>query len=372
MSTDRLSSGEDRARFDGFVRAALSARSIESIHGALSEIAIPAPYRVRTKVIYSQDDPFWAFDLMARRGQLERLSDTAPGYAFSIVQGTQQRRISGTFALLPTEHRSVRVIVSIATREQWEALLRLVRNAYPLVVPVLLSQKELITGVLDLREKEKGFELRVREFSGSEPIDNSPGSTRSIREWTDEALRDALAHIALRRQTIKSLKLGYYRIIGNVVNVTPSVEAKVTKRGEVEVTGRFPIAWDSIISYFARIGQKKLEFLSKRGLRERQYRAAPIEIAYGSNLLGDVTEVRRLVSVLRSYPHAMHAIPHGNPYAHVILTDIYDGSSFEVWSLSANSVVVVPKLKATEAAYERLIHHIFDRFQEGEVREFAA
>ena len=84
-------------------------------------------------------------------------------------------------------------------------------------------------------------------------------------------------------------------------------------------------------------------------------------------IFDDIEHVRKLVSVLTDYKHSMHAVIHGNPYAHVRLTDLCDGSSFDVWAVPPQCVALVPGLKASEAAFERLVHFIFDAFREGKI-----
>jgi len=54
----------------------------------------------------------------------------------------------------------------------------------------------------------------------------------------------------------------------------------------------------------------------------------------------------------------------------VQVSDGYDGSSFDVWVLSSDHFAIIPQLKASEAAVERLVHYVFDRFKEGEVKEY--
>jgi len=76
------------------------------------------------------------------------------------------------------------------------------------------------------------------------------------------------------------------------------------------------------------------------------------------------------VHILSKYPHSMYAIEHGNPYAHVKLADIYDGSSFDVWAISPSRIALIPGLKASEAAFERLVHFIFDKFREGQIANY--
>jgi hypothetical protein len=66
----------------------------------------------------------------------------------------------------------------------------------------------------------------------------------------------------------------------------------------------------------------------------------------------------------------MRAVMHGNPHAHVHMTDLFDGSSFDVWAVSPQRVVLIPGLKASEAAFERFIHYIFDVFREGQIATY--
>lgn len=66
----------------------------------------------------------------------------------------------------------------------------------------------------------------------------------------------------------------------------------------------------------------------------------------------------------------MHTVIHGNPYMHVRITDLHDGSSFEIWAIPPKRLAIVPGLKATEAAVGRLIHFIFEGFREGKVESY--
>jgi hypothetical protein len=122
-----------------------------------------------------------------------------------------------------------------------------------------------------------------------------------------------------------------------------------------------------VIADVVAAGAEKLKFLSNRGLRDRKYSPAPLSIHFKRRVFDDLGEVRRFVDVMRKYPHSAYAIEHGNPYAHLQLSDRYDGSSFELWAVTSDDILVVPRLRATEAALERLIHYIYDEFREGEV-----
>ena len=58
------------------------------------------------------------------------------------------------------------------------------------------------------------------------------------------------------------------------------------------------------------------------------------------------------------------------PRLNASIADIVDGSSFDMWVLSKNKIVVVPQAKSSAQAFERLIAYIFSKFNEGTVNVY--
>jgi hypothetical protein len=265
------------------------------------------------------------------------------------------------------------VAIAVCVRDDWETLVRFLDARYPLLVPVYLSQRELIRSIKALRHSTLDLDLRVREMSASESIETDAGKRkRSVREWTDEDLDNLLVHVEDRRQIINSLRFDFHRRLNDKVDVTPTLSCKVTRKAVVEITGKFRVAWDTVIADVVNAGAEKLTFLSNRGLRQRNYRPAPLAIHFKRQVFDDLAEVRRFVEVMRNYPHSAYAVQHGNPYAHLQLSDRWDGSSFELWAVTRDNILIVPRLQATEGALERLIHYIYDEFREGEITDATA
>jgi hypothetical protein len=50
--------------------------------------------------------------------------------------------------------------------------------------------------------------------------------------------------------------------------------------------------------------------------------------------------------------------------------DYYDGSSFDVWVVSNNRIVVVPQFRGSLQAIKRLVNHIFDTYAEGQIEDY--
>jgi len=371
IRTDR-----EEHEFQRYVQALLSTGSSQDVLKALLDLEVPRPYRVRAKVLYSPVSPIDVFRELQQKDRIKALSDSADSFIHSDLVG----RISPTNVQVPffvaafderdSISQRVQVVISICKTDQWKVLQRLVKSYYPKLVPILLSQTELVTGAKKLRQLS-GHEVRVKTFSATERLDGSGEKARkSVREWTDEQLGEALRSIKGRGQVLSSLEVEFFPRVGDYAHVVPRATCKIRKSGEIEVTGSLRLAFEAVAKEVARVGEKKLRHFSGRGLREAKYKPRPLAIDFPQPIFEDLETVRGFVNLLAKYPHSMHAVEHGNPYAHVKITDLYDYSAFEVWAIPPARVTLLPGLKASEAAFERLVHHIFDDFKEGQIAEY--
>jgi len=358
-----------------YVRAILAEGDAEQVFARLAEADVPSPYRFRVKVLYAPSSPAQVFHGLAENGEIESLSRHADSFVYVTTVGRKRpEKVEATFFVAsfkaPGITGCMQAIISVSKRSQWDALKRLTRGAYPRLVPVLLSQAELIAAAKRLRE-HAGHTVRVKSFSATEEIlSRKETARRSVREWTDEDLEAVLMDVRDRKQVISSIEIGIFRRIKGFSSPVPAVSCKISKEGEVEITGNLRLAFEAVAQEVASVGQGKLEFFSGRGLRDSQYVSQPLSINYANPLFEDVQAVRSLVQLISKYPKSMHAVQHGNPYAQIKVTDMCDFSVFEVWAVPPCRVVLLPGLRASEAAFERLVHFIFNEFREGEIANY--
>lgn len=364
----RLSDARERRKFELFVEEILASPA-DAVPRHLAELSVPDPFRLRMKVLYSRGSLSAVFASQKKLGNVEERSLHAFRLDVSVGR-SPARRVRLPFAILDAGRPNMFVAIAVCAGDDWQTLVRFLDGRYPQLVPVYLSQRELIGSIKTLRHSTPDLDLRVREMSATEKIETETGKRkRSVREWTDEDLDNLLIHVEDRRQSINSLRFDFHRRINDKVDVIPTLSCKVTRKAIVEISGKFAVAWNTVIADVVAAGAEKLKFFSKRGLRDRNYSASPLAIHFKRQVFDDVAQIRRFVDVMRKYPHSAYAVEHGNPYAHLQLSDRYDGSSFELWAVTSDEILVVPRLRATEAAVERLIHYIYDEFREGEVTD---
>lgn len=365
----------DAPKFRSYFRALLQRGDNAAVFNAVDSLDVARPFWVRIRVLYSETSPAQVVEKLVEKRKLVRINDRALSFSYTCTIGQENRReIEVPFFIASFDQQelkeSVQAVVSVCQRDEWNALKRLLRTEYPRLVPILLSQRELVNGAKRLR-LSTGHAIRVRDLSAREPIESPLGQTRkSVREWTDEDLDKVLLAVQDRHQLITSLNLEFFPILGERRHVVPKATCKIRKTGEIEADGSFALAFQAVAAEVARVGYKKLSFYSGRGLRQSQYRPLPLEINFPLPVFDDVEVVRSLVQLLVQYPHSMHAVHHGNPYAHVKLTDMTDLSGFEIWAVSPSRLALLPGLRASAAAFERLVDYVFEHFREGDVANY--
>lgn len=371
----RISTKQEEREFEAYVEALFKLGDDSIVRAELDRLEVPTPYRLRIKVLYSEIPVTAVLERLVQKGNLQHLNKESGTYVYEgIIGRLRPHKVRVPFFVSSFDETdikgNVQAIVAICRTTQWKALKQLLKNTYPRLVPILLSQMELIQCAKKLKQVTR-HNVNVKALSAKETFNGKEGEYRkSLRVWTDEELDKALNIVRDRRQIITSLDVEFFPIIGDYAHVLPRATCKIRKDGEIEVTGSYNLAFDGVAIQIARAGEKKLRFFSGRGLRVSSYKPRPLAVNFKQPVFEGIEIIRIFVEILSKYPHSMHAVEHGNPYAHVKLTDIYDGSSFDVWAISPSRIALMPGLKASEAAFERLVHYIFDKFREGEIANY--
>lgn len=362
-------------KFLTFLTEILSTGNSRDLFNIVANLDLPEPYRFRVKILYSKIKPSKIFERIASKEIITRLSLDNCSYLYETSVGLKHKKqIKITFFLISFEHGeigdNVQALVSICKREEWTSLGRFINSYYPHLVPIMLSQLELINSAKKLKELS-AHTVKVKSFTAKEAVEGSSSKkSKSIREWTEEKLEQVIISVHDRQQIITSIDIEFYPVFGGKSHVIPSARCKIRKSGEIEVNANLIIPFNSVAIEIARVGQKKLQFYSNRGLRESSYKPHPFAIRLKRPVFKELYNVRSFVEILRKFPHSMHAVQHGNPYAHVKITDLYDYSSFDVWAVPPSDIAILPGLKTSEASFERMVSYIFDKFREGDVVEY--
>jgi len=127
---------------------------------------------------------------------------------------------------------------------------------------------------------------------------------------------------------------------------------------------------DVVIPYSVKFALQRLTYLSSKSQTANDLLPDPVVIKFKGDYFSDVSKNKMFVEAMKSLDSSSISAYHSNPYIHLSLLDYLDGSSYDIWVLSTNRIVIVPQIKASSASMERLVKHVFERVQEGETEEY--
>jgi hypothetical protein len=300
-------------------------------------------------------------------------------FQVNIYQKANKKSLEGVFVILPGSQPNISRLVTVSYTDFWAGAIKpLVRKIYPDGMPVFFRQDEIELALVEL-EKVYGSNYRVRiaDVTSKEERPSRQDYVRKSydtdRRWTDLSIPDVFAQAKERGQWFTGLRFVIQQKRKNLESYIHRGAGRLYKYGEISVDSHYQETTSALLASLEAHVSQRLILLEKRGIIERGYEPSkPIEILYDYDAFSRVEEVSRFGKVMLTYPNSTKAVFHSNPYYHASIADFLDGSSFDIWVLSANRVVIVPQAKSSTQGFERLISHIFSNFGEGTVNEYSS
>lgn len=144
----------------------------------------------------------------------------------------------------------------------------------------------------------------------------------------------------------------------------------LNRRGEIKTSGGFSEIYSSLLEPVCKLMNEKYAMYGKRSRIENHGEVRPLVIDFGETQFDDVKENAHFIRALKLYKRAAITVLHGNPYIHLSVLDYFDGSNFDVWVLNPQQLFIVPQMKGTVSAIERLVGHIFEAYAEGTIKDY--
>ena len=137
---------------------------------------------------------------------------------------------------------------------------------------------------------------------------------------------------------------------------------KISRYGLFQCRDFFSFMFKSVIEEMASNASNNFSLYDNRNRSKNDdYRLKPVCIEFDSDIFKDKKENKSLADVLNKISDSSLSIFHSNPYFHASYVDYRDGSSYDIWVLSNNKITIIPQMKSTAAAIDRLIEMYFHR-----------
>ncbi|WP_141580172.1 hypothetical protein [Actinomadura sp. WMMA1423] len=260
----------------------------------------------------------------------------------------------------PSEHPGIYFIVATVpfTSRQWKTVERWVDRSRPQMSPFFLNEDD----ILGIGRSLEHFGLvEVTKFTARDSLDYSSHA----RGWP---ARDG------ENRPSFSETMNYLERIGASVRSLTLLLAKEMRihlrrrAGATFYGGDFQIFFRAILKPLADAAISRRRLLSGRA-RTAPAPLRPLNISLASGRHKEVVTSGDLVSELSRNSALGVAVLHGNPYAHVVVTDYRDGSNFDVFVTQLDRIEIHPGWRATLAALTRLTDQLSESFMGVKISE---
>ena len=234
-----------------------------------------------------------------------------------------------------------------------------------------------IEDMLRLLESRTGLTLTTRRITAHRRIDKKARYMRKAKKL--KASRDP------RESAITYTGVPYRESIELALEDDQWIDKAqfvLSKGGDVRLEGHFSrgglfklrhsflIFKEHVLPHLLDLSTKRLDLYSNRSMEDNNGDVSPLVIKLESGTFNDRKQNQRFIEAVQGMKCASAGVYHANPYVNMSLVDHMDGSTFEIWVMSPDEITIVPQLRATQASLSRLIGHIFEKFQEGDILDY--
>ena len=350
-------------------------KNIESMIDFISSSQLPPDSQIKFLFLISQKNLFESIEKWLPYKYSLKFLEKHENFATIYIKKEIKKGnlISGYFNLARYENSNIYIATTFEKQRFVKSvLIKFFENNYPEESRLSLTSEQL-RELLNKLKRELNCEIITDSIVAYSKL-NRKIITLPVRrfrfkesnvKWTEEDYNFSFSRAAENDQWIDKISF-FTQKEGKLLfhaSLSRGGLFKCNKAGNVNDFYRI------ITTNLLNIGEKNTSLFSNKSRLENKGKIRPIEIEYDSNLFENSEQNKRLINVISEFPKSSYSLYHGNPYVHASVVDYIDGSSYELWVVSMNKIIIIPQLRATFNSLSRFCEHILKRFLEGKVSE---
>ncbi|MCY4490973.1 MAG: hypothetical protein OXC46_05850 [Thaumarchaeota archaeon] len=295
---------------------------------------------------------------------------------FSIKIAKKDSDDFGNVLIMSTSKSEIYFAITTESHIFVESVLRpFINSFYPEISRAFLSSQE-IQQILEMLENKSNLKIITDKITAYKRISHKIGfnkkrqtgtsidSKESAVTYTGKPYKESFGDAISNDQWIDKIQFHLLR------NDHKSMQCYFSRSSLFRFRYGFSPFYQIVTPYIIELVEKKFKLYSNRSRTEDKTRPAPLVIALDHDMFEDMEQNSRFIQSMKKMTHVSTSTYHSNSYIHISLVDYLDGSSFDIWVLSANKITIVPQLRASHSSVARLLNHIFERFSEGKILEY--
>ncbi|HEY3350223.1 MAG TPA: hypothetical protein VGM13_10640 [Thermoanaerobaculia bacterium] len=348
-------------------------RSIAEIVETLPVEPLPQKLLAHFTVINYRTEIAPLFDHFKRPwGAVTERQRSEKGVLYNLeFEGVDDKRRSMPMRLWLLPEATVAVLITVCSNRDWrQGVKRLLDALYPKVYSPFLSQVALRTLFDGMGSALKPhLSMRLTRVSSVRRLLQTRSRKRFESEvtWTDIDVKSAFEAALEEKSFFKNLAFEVCEPDERADVVRSEGTAGVASRdAHFAVNKNVRWLYRSAVAPLLDEARDRSVFLRGRGRADspRPDGVRAIAARFTGNFRVTTEELPQLTAILRRYPDASVSILHANPYLDASVVDMRDGSSIELLLASENQMLLLPGLRATESALNRICRFLYEQVGE--------
>ncbi len=288
----------------------------------------------------------------------------------SFKNGEEEKQESGRFFIYEhSKYEKVYVALTVESNNFFNrVLLPFIQSLYPTVIMTFITHKRLRNLLEEFQATNQFTDLIITRASQRLRFEEEGKHKKlmPVVSWPGMDLTEAFNWVHQNNGWFQSLQFEARR------NAAAIAEISFTRQGIVRTNHIFSKVFEAFVLPVCKTIHENIEIFGHRSRRESADLAAkPLVIDFEEGQFSEVSENAKFIQAMRRLKTASVSVLHGNPYICMSVIDYYDGSTFDLWVLNSNQLVIVPQMKGSIPAIKRLVNHVFDTYAEGEIEDYA-
>ena len=308
--------------------------------------------------------------------KIEKSGGTPPSTAISLKVTGRTEDKSGRLLVAQTDTPKIHLAITHEGPDFVNTLPSVFGRMHPYAFVQRFSSGE-IRSMLKLLESKTGLTLTARRITAHRRINKKVAYVRKTKKLKaiSDSRESAITYTGVSyEESIKTALKNDQRIDKAQFILSDGedvrLEGHFSRGGLFKLRHSFLIFKKHVLPHVLNTSIEKFNLYSNRSREDNGGDVSPLVIKLQSPVFEDRAQNQRFIEVMEGMKYTSGSVYHANPYVNMSLVDHMDGSTFEIWVLSPDKITIVPQLRSTQASLSRLIAHIFERFQEGDVLEY--
>ncbi len=329
----------------------------------ISTLVSQTHIRLNVMLLRSNKDPIDCFtEWQPQRFETEIIKKTNHSVAVLL------RKNEESIKLLLVKHDTIPTIyyaISDCKSADFKAIFtKFIEKYFPDISKIFLTNNDIYLILDDLGKSHK---IMVELAIGKKRLGKKK---ESIIRYTDKPYKKVFQEIGEADQWIHSVRYRAEPSVNESYKSASKFKGTIRRECYFAIKDDFGTLISKIIPHAIKLASIRNRHLQASSQSASRPMPEPVVIKFYDNLFLDTQKNKDHLESIAAMRSCSISTYHNNPYIHASLVDYKDGSSYDLWALTQDRLVIIPIFEASVASMSRLVNHIFERIGEGKVEKF--